>query len=96
MNFALLKEEVMDFIVNNSRELLHTEVLKDAPEGLFHDALAAVARRDFKDGNDKKRMENKFGTLHISELRREAYGKGLGVDGSREALIAAIKNADIE
>ena len=95
MNCAFLKEEVMDFIVKNVAVLLQKGTLKDAPEGVFHDVLAAIARRDVESGVDKKdRMENKFGTLRISELRREACEKGLEVDGSRETLIATLKGAD--
>jgi len=95
MYCAFLKEEVMDFIAKNAAVLLQKGTLKDAPEGVFHDVLAAIARRDVESGVDKKdRMENKFGTLRISELRREACEKGLEVDGSRETLIATLKGAD--
>jgi hypothetical protein len=31
--------------------------------------------------------------MRVSELRRKAHEKGLNVDGSREMLIAALKEA---
>ena len=88
-NCALLKQEVMDFIEENAVELVETGKLKDAPKGIFQDVLAVVARN-----KKRKRISNEFSTMHISELRREADRKGLDVDGSREMLIAAIKDAN--
>ena len=37
--------------------------------------------------------ENEYNTMRISELRRIAHKRGLDVDGSREMLIAALKEA---
>jgi len=37
--------------------------------------------------------ENEYNTMCISELRRIAHERGLDVDGSREMLIAALKEA---
>lgn len=81
LNCALLKEAVMDFILANSFELLTTKALKDAPSGLFNDALAAMAR---KGGTEKA------SPMFISELRRKCYEKGLDSDGSREVLTSAL------
>ena len=84
----------MDFVERNATELLEKETLKGAPDGLFHDTLAAMARRNaMKDVANKKR-KRVANELSISELRRDADSKGLDVDGSREMLIAAIKAAD--
>jgi hypothetical protein len=52
-NCALLKEAVMDFVLENAAEVLETVPLKDAPGGLIADVLAAVVR-----GRDKKVGEN--------------------------------------
>jgi hypothetical protein len=78
-NCALLKEAVMDFIVENKNEVLNTIYFNGvvAPEIMIRDVLAADKRGEKKGGS-------------ISELRRKAHKKGLDVDGSRETLIAAL------
>ena len=81
VNCALLKEKVMDYILENSFELLSMNALKGAPSDLFTDALAAMAR---KGGPDKA------GSVFISELRRKCYDKGLDFDGSRDMLTSAL------
>ncbi len=84
MNCALVKEEVMDmdYTVKNSEDILAKGILKDTTSGLLNDVLAAMTRRE--GGTDD-------GTsyMFISELRREAYEKGLDFDGSREMLAFA-------
>jgi len=78
-NCALLKEAVMDFILENKDEVLNTISFNGviAPETVIKDVLAAVVRGEKKGGG-------------ISELRRKAHKKGLDVDGSREMLTAAL------
>jgi hypothetical protein len=89
-NCALLKEEVVDFIEENAAELLELGKLKDdVPEGIFYDILAVVAQK-----KKRKRSSIEFSTMHISDLHHEADRKGLDVDGSREMLVAAIRDAD--
>ena len=59
---------------------------------LTKDLLVSQARAEKKSSKG-----DKFSTMRVSELRRLAHEKGLGVDGSREMLIASIKdNLDIE
>jgi len=87
-NCALLREAVMNFIEGNAAELLEMGTLKDAPEGMFQDILAVVARK-----KKRKKTENEISIMRISELRRAAAVNGLDVDGSREMLIASIKAA---
>ena len=91
-NCALLKEAVMDYIVENKVEVLEKISFKDAPAGptMITDIIAAFARGDKPNGNDA-RNNDQLSTMRISELRRKAHGKGLDVDGSREALIAALE-----
>jgi len=89
-NLALLKETVMDFIVENKVEVLEEVSFKDAPgtPTMMKDVLGAVAR-ETKNGTDNN--DNRYSTMRISELRKELYEKGLDIDGSRETLIAALK-----
>ena len=45
MNCALLKDQVMNFTVKNSNEIMKEGILKDLPSSLLNDVLAAVARK---------------------------------------------------
>jgi predicted amino acid-binding ACT domain protein len=93
MNCALLKEAAMDFIIENSAEIMDEISINDLlTPTLMRDVLAAVSRREKKlGGRDGDGGVSKFNSMRISELRQEAHKKGLNVDGSREMLIAALK-----
>ena len=95
-NCALLKEATMDFIVENKVEVLEKVSLNDAPGGLLADVLAAVARgENARNGNAVPSAceGDQYITMRVSELRSKADAKGLDVDGSREMLIAALKQS---
>jgi speckle-type POZ protein len=89
-NCALLKEVAMDFLINKKDEVIGKISFNDAPGNLMNDLFAAMAREPNRAGATAS-GENEFNTLRISELRRMAHEKGLNVDGSREMLIAALK-----
>jgi hypothetical protein len=95
MNCALLKEAAMDFIIENSAEVMDKITVNDLlTPTLIRDVLAAVSRREKKlGGRDGDGGDSKFNSMRICELRRESYEKGLNVDGSREMLVAALKSA---
>mmetsp|Transcript_13569 Transcript_13569/g.29503 ORF Transcript_13569/g.29503 Transcript_13569/m.29503 type:complete len:408 (+) Transcript_13569:38-1261(+) len=90
-NCALLKEAVMDFIVENDADVLEKVSFKDAPAGptMITDILAAIVRGKKKNGNNGS-SEDQFSTMRICDLRRKVHQKGLDVDGSRETLIATL------
>ena len=88
INCALLKEAAMDFIVKNKDEVIGKISFNDAPGNLMSDLLVAVSREQNRAGAIS---ENEFNVMRISELRRKAHERGLDVDGSREMLIAALK-----
>jgi hypothetical protein len=97
-NCALLKEAAMDFILDNKVEVLEKVSLNDAPGGLLADVLAAVARGENIRNGIAVASANASGvdqyiTMRVSELRSKADAKGLDVDGSREMLIAALKQS---
>ena len=94
INLAYLKEVVMDFIVENKNIIMKKNVLANAPGGLINDILAAVSRSEAKAGVVVV-DEAELGNLSIKDLRQRAYANGLCVDGSREALIAAIQAKSI-
>lgn len=98
MNCALLKETVMDFIVKNKKEVMETVSFQDVPGNVCKDLLAAMTRRDNESKDKRSNEENNDETdgedlqaLRIGELRQKVQEKGLEIDGSRDALIVALK-----
>ena len=90
-NCAYLKENVLDFIVDNKAEIMKLKILSSPTGGpSSSDILVAVAMSE-----TKSKDENELSTLRISELRRKAHEKNMDVDGSREALISALENTNI-
>ena len=92
---ALLKEYVMDFLVENGQHVLNKISFTDIPESqtMFTDFLAAVAmgKNDSKDyGGDDP---TKFKTMSINALRRKLSEKGLGIDGTREMLVTVLEQS---
>ena len=85
---ALLKERVMDFLVQNEAEALEKlSTQQDTPqsESMLTDFLTASARK-------KRRMDpNDYNFMSIDAMRRKLDAKGVGVDGTREMLICALK-----
>ncbi|KAL7545091.1 hypothetical protein ACHAWF_008459, partial [Thalassiosira exigua] len=86
---ALLKEAAMDFIVENGVAVLENMPLKGARDPtLFADLLATVSRGKKTDAGDR------FSMMRVNELRVELNKRGLGVDGTRETMIAALRNSE--
>ena len=106
INLALLKEMVMDYLVENSTQVINkVSSLDNAPESssLIRDMLtaismsrtsndtAAAAAGSTNSGNDDSQ---KYRTMRVSALRRILHDRGLGVDGSREVLVAALEKSE--
>lgn len=80
-NCAVLKERVVDFIVE---KWLSSNKEKDVPDylaSLMHDMMMAV---EIKHRTD-------YCSQNYARLRQKAYDEGLEVDGSRETLISILK-----
>ena len=90
-NCALLKETVMNFLADNHYEAIANMSFTDCPGHLMKDLLVAVSRNSKKNTNGTSADDDLI-TLCVSELRRKLDEKGLGVDGSREAMIESIKS----
>ena len=98
-NCALLKETVMDYLVENDIEAANTSKISfdDFPGHVVKDLLVATARskREYKMGVDNKNNKNDvasdLNTMRVSELRKWLQEKGLDVDGSREAMIETLR-----
>ena len=80
----------MDFISENKIEAMNKSSFTDAPGTLMRDLLAAVARGE-QNGETDRNDNNDLSIMRISELRQKAHLKRLNVDGSREMLIASLK-----
>ena len=86
-NLALLKEAVMDFIVKNKGDILGKVSFSNVPGDTVSDVLAAVARGEQSGDGDSK----DYNKMRVGKLRKMLDEKGLDVDGSREAMIALLK-----
>ena len=85
-NLALLKEAVMDYIVANKRDILGKVSFDNVPGGVISDVLAAMARGEETDDDSTD-----YNTMRVGTLRKMLDEKGLDVDGSRETMIALLK-----
>ena len=86
-NCALLKEEVMDFIAENSNEAENKLSFDDVPGSAMKDLLAAMNRAK------SNASSNGFKAMRVNDLRKLLHEKGLDVDGSREMMIARLEEA---
>ena len=86
-NLALLKEAVMDYIVSNKDDIIGKISFDDVPGGTVTDVLTAVSRGEQRGEGDSK----DYNKMRVGTLRKLLDRKGLDVDGSREAMIALLK-----
>ena len=86
-NLALLKEAVMDYIVANKGDIIGKVSFDDVPGGLMTDLLTAMARGE----QSGERDSTDYNKMRVGTLRKMLDEKGLDVDGSREAMIALLK-----
>jgi len=87
-NLALLKETVMDYILANKGDIIGKVSFDDSPGSIATDLLTAVARGEQNETNGDNTDYNK---MRVGTLRKMLDEKGLDVDGSREAMIALLK-----
>jgi len=91
-NLALLKEAVMDYIVANKHSIMGKVSFDKVPGSLMTDLLAAMARGEEQPGDDGEEDESiKYNKMRVCALRKMLDEKGLEVDGSREVMIALLK-----
>ena len=89
-NLALLTEAVTDFIVENGDDVLGKVSFDSVPGSTVADILAAMGRGK-KKGNDSNDDTINYNKMRVCTLRKMLHEKGLDVDGSREAMIALLK-----
>jgi len=86
-NLALLKETVMDYIVANKDDIIG-KVSFDSIPGFATDLLTAMSRGEQNENNINNKNYNR---MRVGTLRKMLDEKGLDVDGSRESMIALLK-----
>jgi len=87
-NLALLKEAVMDYILANKGDIMGKVSFSNVSGDMMTDLLAAVARGEQSEGEGGRTDYNR---MRVGALRKMLDEKGLDVDGSREAMIALLK-----
>ncbi|KAL7528711.1 hypothetical protein ACHAWF_002673 [Thalassiosira exigua] len=89
-NCFLLKEEAMDFILKNGKEVLASKSFENMPEsrGVTREIIS-VAMMQLR-GDDKKEV-GELESLSINELRTRLHYRGKDFDGSRKRLISQLK-----
>ena len=94
MNLALLKEVAIDFIVGNGEQVIDEVSFSHIPGHVMKDLVVATTRSVKESKNE---VTTDMNLMRVSELRRKLNEKGLDVDGSREAMIAAlIRSEEVE
>jgi len=89
-NLALLKEAVMDFILAHGDDVMDKVSFDNVHGGVVKDLLAAVARGKAKSSSSDAAADN-YNNMRVATLRKMLDEKGLEVDGSRESMIALLK-----
>lgn len=89
-NCALLREAVIDYIVENMATTVENQSLSQFPFDLINDVLVAVIRKAKVDNTYDGEECSELSIMSVSELRHRAHVKGLDVDGSREMLISSL------
>ena len=88
-NLALLKEAVMEYVVENGEDIVGKVSFENVPGHMISDLLVAMNR-----GKKKVAMKSDasdYKSMKVTALRNLLLEKGLEVDGSREAMIALLE-----
>jgi hypothetical protein len=93
-NCAFLKEAVMDFLAENYDDAVSKMSFADFPVHVVKDVMIAFGRKMKGGTNDGSK--DKYTIMRVSELRMKLSEVGLDVDGSREAMIDALKSIAVD
>ena len=83
----------MDFIIKNKHSIIGKVSFDNFPSHLVTDLLTAVARGHPSENENNSDDEEsiKYNEMRVGTLRKLLDEKGLDVGGSREAMIALLK-----
>ena len=85
---ALFQEKIIDFVAENGDKIVGNVSFSTVPSELMSDLLTAVARgKKTRDGVSVDDLN----FMRVSELRMRLHDKGLCIDGSRETMIALLR-----
>ena len=90
-NCALLKEAVMDFLLDNADEAIKKLSFENFPVHLVKDLMTAFAVAMGKKDNNTSADPGDLSKARVSILRKMLHEKGLDTDGSREMMIARLE-----
>lgn len=93
---ALLKEKVMDVLVENETEALNRLSKQDdvlQSESMLTDFLTALARKRRKSDAKSGGAGYEFKTMSIDTMRRKLDSRGMDVDGTRDMLIRSLEKS---
>ncbi|EJK73001.1 hypothetical protein THAOC_05407 [Thalassiosira oceanica] len=88
-NLALFQEMIMDFVAENGDKIVGKVSFDDVPGNLISDILTAFAQGKKSAGEVTSKDDLKF--MRVDELRKRLHDKGLCIDGSRETMIALLR-----
>ena len=88
-NLAHFQEKIMDFVAENGDKIVGNVSFSSVPGELITDILTAFSRG--KNFRDEAAPEDGFKFMRVGELRKQLHDKGLCIDGSRETMIALLK-----
>ena len=88
-NLALFQEKIMDFVAKNGDNIVGKVPFDDVPSNLISDILTAFSQGKKSTSANPPEDDLKF--MRVGELRKRLHEKGLCVDGSRETMIALLR-----
>ena len=88
-NLALFQEKIMDFVAENGDNIVGKVSFGDVPGNLISDILTAFSQGKKSSGTIAPEGDLTF--MRVGELRKRLHEKGLCVDGSRETMIALLR-----
>ncbi|EJK56312.1 hypothetical protein THAOC_23836 [Thalassiosira oceanica] len=88
-NLALFQESIMDFVAENGDNVIGNVSFDDVPGNLMSDLLTAFSQGKKASGSSAPDDDLKL--MRVGELRKRLHDKGLCVDGSRETMIALLR-----
>ena len=92
-NLALFQEKIMDFVAESAGKIAGIVSFDDVPGNLMSDLLTAFARGKDPAGDAASEDDLKF--MRVGEMRKQLHDKGLCIDGSRETMIALLRQGEL-
>ena len=81
----------MDYIVANKNDIIGNVSFNNFPGQLVTDLLTAMARGEQSEDTDNGNDSINYNKMRVCTLRKMLNENGLDVDGSREAMIALLR-----